>query len=90
MAAWTSETSSGEGERSVISQPEATSRTQVPVLETSAASQMARNTRLRSGAQAPGEADPGAASEGSVRVAVMVSVSLREEDGPGEEGVTPA
>src|SRR6476661_7070668 len=51
-AACTSDTITGEWDRSVITQPEATPLIQVPILEPSAASQKARNTGTLRGPQA--------------------------------------
>ena len=51
-AACTSDTITGEWDRSVITQPEATPLIQVPILEPSAASQKARNTGMLRGPQA--------------------------------------
>ena len=52
VAAWTSATISGEGERVVISQPAPTSAIQVPILDSTVAIQRTAKARWRNGLQA--------------------------------------
>ncbi len=57
VAACTSATIVGDGARLVISQPEAVSRIQVPMLAATVASHRIRKTRSRRGEKAPGMGD---------------------------------
>jgi hypothetical protein len=52
VAAWTSATTKGSGASVVMSQAAATSCIQVPMFDTTAASQICAKARTRSGAQA--------------------------------------
>jgi hypothetical protein len=88
VAPWTIATARGEGDSSVISQPDATSRTQVPVLDTSTASQTTRKARLLNGAQALGAGGAAAAARAPRRsrrlLRAPAAVPLGQDRGQGQ------